>query len=135
MVKNYFVESSRKKARARATVKAGTGKIRINSRPLDVFYSKYKKMLVEEPIKLAEDEFKKLDFFIKVYGGGVIGQVQAIRSCIAKGIILASGKNKKAIKEKFLQYDRHLLTDDARQKEPKKQLGRGARKKKQHSKR
>lgn len=135
MAKVYLVKSSRKNAIARATIKSGTGIIRINKMSLDAIYpTGYKKKMVLEPTKITPEEFLKFNFFINVSGGGVSSQVQAVRSCIAKGIVLASG-NKKTIKSKFLEYDRHLLIDDVRVKEPKKELGRGARKQKQKSKR
>lgn len=135
MVKNYIVKSKRKNAVARATVRPGKGEIRINNMSLDAIYpTGYKKVMVLEPTKISPEEFSKFNFEVNVSGGGVSSQVQAIRSCIAKGIIIANG-NKKTLKDKFLAYDRHLLIDDARNKEPKKQLGTGARKKKQKSKR
>jgi small subunit ribosomal protein S9 len=134
MVKNYFVKSSRKKARARCLVKKGSGKIIINKTPVDVLFSGYKKEIVLEPTKIVPDKYEKLDFFINVCGGGVSGQLQTIRSCIAKGILEANN-NKEEIREKFINYDRHLIVDDVRQTESKKQLGPGARSKKQHSKR
>lgn len=134
MAKIYNVKANRKKAKARAVIKPGKGNIRINNTSLDSFYTGYKKSLVLEPTHISEEDFSKFDYSVNVSGGGVSGQVQAIRSCIAKGIVLANG-NKKTLKDKFLQYDRYLLIDDVRNKEPKKQLGRGARSKKQSSKR
>lgn len=135
MVKNYIVKSTRKNAVARCTVKKGTGKIRVNKMALDAIYpTGYKKSMILEPTKLLPEEFSKYDFSVNVSGGGISSQVQAVRNCIAKGIVVATG-NKKTIKEKFLKYDRHILIDDVRNKEAKKQLGRGARKKKQKSKR
>jgi len=135
MVKNYIVKSTRKSAVARATVKPGKGEIRVNKMALDAIYpTGYKKAMILEPTKISPEEFSKFNYDVNVSGGGISGQVQAIRSCVAKGIVLANG-NKKTIKDKFMAYDRHLLIDDARNKEPKKQLGVGARKKKQKSKR
>jgi len=135
MVKNYMVKATRKNAVARASIKPGKGEIRVNKMSLDAIYpTGYKKAIVLEPTKIASEEFSKFNYNVNVIGGGSSSQVQAVRSCIAKGIVLANG-NKKALKDKFLEYDRHLLIDDARNKEPKKELGVGARKKKQKSKR
>ncbi len=135
MAKNYIVKSTRKNAVARAIIKPGKGEVRINNMSLDAIYpTGYKKAMVLEPSKIAPEEFIKFNYSINVSGGGFSGQLQAIRSCIAKGIVAATG-NKKIIKDKFLKYDRHFLIDDVRNKEPKKQLGVGARKKKQKSKR
>jgi small subunit ribosomal protein S9 len=134
MVKNYFVKSSRKKAKARCVVKKGVGKITINKTPIDTLFSGYKKEIILEPTNIVPEYFQKLDFSVNVSGGGVSGQIQTIRSCIAKGILEANN-HKEEIREKFLNYDRHLIVDDVRQKESKKQLGPGARSKKQQSKR
>lgn len=135
MVKTYLVKSTRKNAVARASVKPGKGEIRVNNMSLDAIYpTGYKKAMVLEPTKIANEEFSKFNYNVNVSGGGISSQVQAVRSCIAKGVVAANG-NKKTIKDKFLAYDRHLLIDDARNKEPKKELGVGARKKKQKSKR
>ncbi len=134
MVKNYLVKSSRKKSRARCVVKKGSGKVFVNKTPIDSLFDGYRKEVVLEPSYICPDQFEKLDFFINVYGGGYSGQIQTIRSCIAKGILEANN-NKEEIRQKFITYDRHLIVDDVRQKESKKQLGRGARSRKQHSKR
>ena len=134
MVKNYFVKSSRKKARARCLIKKGTGKIVVNKTSADVLFTGYKKEIILEPSKILPEQFNKLDFFVNVSGGGMSSQVQAIRSCVAKGILEANN-NKEELREKIISYDRHLIVDDVRQKEAKKQLGPGARSKKQHSKR
>jgi small subunit ribosomal protein S9 len=133
MVKNYFVKASRKNAIARCMSKAGTGKVRVNGHSLEAYYSGYKQGLIKEPMILLNEEANKLDYFVNVSGGGVMSQVQATRSCIAKSILAANNREK--VKDKIMTYDRHLLVDDVRRKEPKHQLGKGARKKKQHSKR
>jgi small subunit ribosomal protein S9 len=134
MVKNYLVKSSRKKAKARCLVKKGSGKVIINKTSVEVLFTGYKKETILEPAKILPEQFEKLDFFVNVSGGGVSGQIQAIRSCVAKGILEANN-NKEELREKLITYDRHLIVDDVRQKEAKKQLGRGARSKKQQSKR
>ena len=133
MVKYHYVKASRKKAIGRCLVKPGTGIVHINGTPLEAYYGGYKQGLIKEPMLLLEEESNKLDYFVNVKGGGIMSQVQTVRSCIAKGILAFNNKEK--LKEKIMKYDRHLLVDDVRQKEPKKQLGKGARKKKQHSKR
>jgi len=133
MVKYHFVKASRKTAVARCVAKPGTGIIHINGAPLEAHYSGYKQGLIKEPMILLDEESGKLNYFVNVSGGGIMSQVQAVRSCIAKAILAANNKEK--LKDKILKYDRHLLVDDVRQKESKKQLGKGARKKKQHSKR
>ena len=62
-----------------------------------------------------------------------MGQAVSARSAIAKALV-AYTKDKN-LERRFREYDRLLLVDDSRRKEPKKPLGRGARAKKQKSKR
>jgi small subunit ribosomal protein S9 len=68
---------------------------------------------------------------VKVKGGGFMGQAEAARMAIARGIVKWSKKSK--IKERILDYDRTMLSGDSRRKESKKFGGPGARRKKQKS--
>ena len=61
-------------------------------------------------------------------------QFVAKSGCAIAKAIVEHTKDKK-LKEKFMKYDRQLLVDDSRRTEPKKPLGKKARKKKQSSKR
>jgi len=126
-------KAKKKTAVARAVVKKGTGKIRINGKSLDIISPKRAKRFIEEPLEIAGQTSKEVDIRVTVKGGGFMARAAAIRSAIAKALVEIS-KDKK-LKEKFLAYDRLLLVDDARRKESKKPLGTGARKKKQKSKR
>jgi len=131
-----FVVGKRKTAVARAKVVKGTGRIIINSKPLEVWGTEVSRMFIKEPLILAGDWANKLDFYVNVRGGGAFGQAEAIRMAIAKGIIEFSKDEK--IKQTFLEYDRNLLVYDPRRTEPHKAKGaskRGARKHKQRSKR
>ena len=74
---------------------------------------------------------KEVDISIRVAGSGPMSQAVAARTSVAKALV-AYGKDEK-LRKKYLAYDRLLLVDDARRKEPKKPLGRGARKKRQLS--
>jgi len=90
-------------------------------------------MLLMEPMILAPKAFEKVDINVTVNGGGIMGQTVAVRGAISKAIVEISKDDK--IKQRFLEYNRNLLIDDSRRKEAKKPLGRGARAKKQLSKR
>ena len=114
------VKAKKKTAVARAVVKKGTGKIKINKKTIDSTYTGYLRSFVEEPVKLAEEAAQKLDIFVKVKGSGTMSQAVAVRACIAKGIV-AGSKNSK-IKELFLRYDRLMLVDDTRRVESKKTI-------------
>ena len=119
----------RKTAIARASVKKGKGKIRINKVPLEIFDPELARLKIMEPITMAGKKAEKIDIDITVNGGGVMGQADAIRTAVAKGIVLFNEDKELAVLYK--QYDRSLLVNDPRRKLPKKPLGRGARKKRQ----
>ena len=84
-----------------------------------------------EPLMIAKDLAKQVDIDVKVEGGGVMGQAEAARTAIARALLEFS--NDPELKRAFLEYDRTLLVNDVRRKEPKKQGGRGARKRRQTS--
>jgi small subunit ribosomal protein S9 len=80
---------------------------------------------------MAQDYRKKVSINVSVKGGGVMGKAEAARTAIAKGLVEYANDEK--LKEKIANYDRTLLVSDTRRKEPKKPLGKGARKKRQKS--
>ncbi|MDO8538619.1 MAG: 30S ribosomal protein S9 [archaeon] len=128
------VKAKKKTAVARATIKTGKGRITVNKRPVNVIEPKYIRELIEEPILLAGKELiNSVNIEVEVHGGGFMSQAVSSRATIAKALVEYSNDEK--LKKKFLHYDRTLLVDDKRRKEAKKPLGRGARKKKQSSKR
>jgi small subunit ribosomal protein S9 len=129
--KCVITTGKRKTAIARATVKRGKGRIRINNIPLEIWMPEVARLKMKEPIILAKDKTNNLDITVNVSGGGIIGQAQAARTAIAKGI--AEFFNDKELKDLYLAYDRSLLVSDPRRKEPKHPCGRGARKKRQKS--
>ncbi len=128
-----LVKSKKKEAIARAVVKTGNGKITINKRSIEFIEPEYVKELILEPVKLAGDALKEVDIKINVKSGGFMGQAVAARSAIAKAIVEYT--NDKKLKEQMIKYDRLLIVDDHRRVEPKKPLGKKARKKRQSSKR
>jgi small subunit ribosomal protein S9 len=121
----------RKTAVARASVKTGTGKVRINSKPLEIYTPELAKMKIMEPLMLAPDRAAKVDIDVLVEGGGVIGQAEAVRTAIAKGLV--EFFNDEELERTYKSIDRTLMVSDPRRKLPKKPLGRGARKKRQKS--
>ena len=131
MVDVVVQSGKRRSSIARAVARKGKGRIRINKMLLDVYQPEFMRNLIEEPIRLAEKHVKKMDIEVKVKGGGVMSQTEAARTAIAKAIIAFT--NDEELKQMFIEYDRTLLASDTRRKEPKKQLGRGARKKRQKS--
>ncbi len=126
-------KAKKKEAVARAVIRKGSGKIKINKRDISLFEPKQVRAFIEEPLKILPDVAKAVDIEVNVKGGGVMGQASSIRSAIAKSLVLYS-KDAKA-KQALIAYDRLLLVDDVRRVESKKPLGTKARKKKQKSKR
>jgi small subunit ribosomal protein S9 len=131
MVKIVNTSGKRKTAIARATLKAGEGIIRINSVPLPAYGTELIRMKIAEPLLLVPHAVRDVDIAIDVNGGGVMGQAEAVRTALARGIV--KWHNDPKIKDIYLTYDRTLLVNDSRQKEAKKPHGRGARKKFQKS--
>ena len=138
--KKISVESSgkRKTAIARASVKEGKGRVRVNGSPIEIMQPDMARMKAMEPLAIADamDRLAKADINISVEGGGTMGQVDAIRTAIARGLVFwndgAAGEDDE-LRDEYLRFDRSLLVNDPRRKEPKHQMGRGARKKKQKS--
>ena len=121
----------RKTAVARATVKSGKGRVRINKRPVEIHTPELARCKIMEPLTLAGDRVKKVDITVSANGGGIIGQAEAIRTAIARGLV--EYFKDEELKELYKKYDRSLLVNDPRRKETKHPLGRGARKKRQKS--
>ncbi len=138
--KKLAVETSgkRKTAIARAVVKPGKGRVRVNSQPIEIFEPEIARRKAMEPFVIAEarNRTAKVDIKVDTEGGGVMGRVDAIRNAIARGLVKynggAEGDDEELYKE-YLRFDRSLLVNDPRRKEPKHQLGRGARAKWQKS--
>jgi small subunit ribosomal protein S9 len=131
VVKIINTSGKRKTAIARATIRPGKGVVRVNSVPLEIFPNEMARMKISEPIFLYPKAVEGLNVAIDVHGGGIMGQAEAVRTALARGII--RWHNDPQIKDIFLSYDRTLLVNDSRQKESKKPHGRGARKKFQKS--
>jgi small subunit ribosomal protein S9 len=131
MTKVINTSGKRKTAIARATFSKGKGRVRINSVPLEIYGTELIRMKISEPLLLAPDSLRSIDVSINVNGGGTMGQAEAIRTALARGIL--KWHNDPQIKDIYLGYDRTLLVNDSRQKEAKKPHGRGARKKFQKS--
>jgi len=126
------VESGKRKtAVAKAAIKEGKGVIRFNSLLLEAVQNPFVKAKIQEPLKLAGEKVSNMDIDIEVEGGGYMGQAEAARTAVARGIVNYLGDED--LKQRFLEYDRAMLIDDIRQKEPKHYGGQGARAKRQKS--
>ena len=131
MVKVVHTSGKRKTAIARATLRSGKGRVRINSNPVEFYQPELARLKIKEPIELAGKQANRVDINVNVEGGGVMGQAEASRTAIARGIVQWFDDEK--LQKLFQNYDRALLVNDTRRKEPKHPMGRGARKKRQKS--
>jgi small subunit ribosomal protein S9 len=121
----------RKTSIARASFKEGQTVVRINKKLLSAVEPELIREKIREPLNLVGDLAKNLDIAVTVRGGGIMGQADAARTAIARGLI--DWTNDLSLKDLFLKHDRTFLVNDYRQKEPKKYGGRGARARRQKS--
>jgi len=131
MKKVIHTSGKRKTAIARGKVREGKGRVRINKRPVEFYDPELARLKIKEPLTLAGDLVDQVDIDVHVVGGGVMGQAEAARMVIAKGLVQWTGDMD--LKEKFSQYDRTMLVGDPRRTESKKYGGRGARARQQKS--
>ncbi len=120
----------RKSATARARLYKGKGNLTINDKPALEYLSNNKSYLAEitDPLALAQKQ-TNYDITVRVSGGGLAGQVDAIKLAISKALTLEAADLRPALKKAG------FLKRDPREKERKKYGLRGARKKEQFSKR
>ena len=120
----------RKAASARARLYKGKGEITINGKPTLEYFSGDKSMLAEitDPLALAQKQ-KEYDISIRVTGGGLAGQVDAIKLAISKALQTEAPDLRPILKKAG------FVKRDPREKERKKYGLRSARKKEQFSKR
>lgn len=118
MAKPKIILSSgrRKTAMARASLRAGTGVIKVNNVPVENFGQGLYNLRVKEPIIIAGETIKKIDINVTVSGGGAMSQADAVRLAIARVL----SEYDKKLKEVFADYDRQLLVADIRTRESRK---------------
>lgn len=119
----------RKTSVARVRVRPGSGKIQINQRELNDYFPSIKHQNAVLAALKAAEETDKVDVIIRVHGGGMTGQADAIKLGIARALRKHDEGHYEVLK------DNHLLTRDSRKKERKKYGLHGARRGTQFSKR
>ncbi|QPV62280.1 30S ribosomal protein S9 [Halosimplex litoreum] len=116
----------KKTAVARATIREGEGRVRINAQPVELTEPELAQLKMLEPFRLADDDLREgVDVEVDVQGGGVMGQADAARTAIARGLVQHT--NDAELRDAFMEFDRSLLVNDVRQSESKKWGGPGAR--------
>ena len=128
---SYFYGLGRRKsATARVRLYGGKGQITINGIPANTYFSESKYLLtrLQQPYVVL-DVVDTFDVSVVVSGGGHDGQAEAIRLGIAKALVAVNEDYKSTLKRA------DLLGRDSREKERKKFGLKGARKKRQFTKR
>ncbi|MHA1905838.1 MAG: 30S ribosomal protein S9 [Candidatus Thorarchaeota archaeon] len=121
----------RKTSLAKATVKDGSGRIRINGQPLEIMQPELARMRIMEPLIIFGEGWKRYDIKVRVRGGGFMSQADAIRMSIATGLFRMSQDFE--ARSRMLEHDRTMLVGDPRRTEPKKFGGPSARSRYQKS--
>jgi small subunit ribosomal protein S9 len=129
--KILLVTGKRKTAVARAVFKAGRGNVTINEFPVSNMSSDLARARIFEPLTLAGERLNVVDVRVKVKGGGIMGQAEAARMAIARGLVEYTRSAE--LRRLFTSFDRTMLAGDPRRKEQKKFGGPGARVRKQKS--
>jgi len=142
-VENYF--ATRKTARAHVHISKGMGRVRINNTPVEMIQQETAREVILGPLEIAGDLREKIDLFVRVNGGGFMGQAYASAVAISRALTGWTKSKKEPkdhpftktmredLKKRLNDFDKHLLSGDDRRKEPKKFGGPGARRRKQKS--
>jgi small subunit ribosomal protein S9 len=130
MVKNLGLGTGRRKTSvARVYVRDGNGKIIVNGKELNVYFTQNAHaQMVRQPLMVTAAE-NKFDVMINVYGGGCNGQAGACRHGLARALCQVDQANYVSLRSNG------FLTRDPRMVERKKYGLAGARKRFQFSKR
>lgn len=120
----------RKRSKARVYLKAGSGKITVNAKPIDEYFVRpTSRLLIRQPLEVTS-QMDKWDIQVNVMGGGVSGQAGATRHGIARALEAVDKETFRSVLKKA-----GMLTRDAREVERKKPGRPKARKRFQFSKR
>jgi small subunit ribosomal protein S9 len=124
-----YATGKRKDAVARVWIRPGTGKIIVNTRPVEVYFARpVLRMILQQPLAIAQ-RHGQYDLTVTVAGGGLSGQAGAVRHGLAKALTNFEPDLRPALKREG------FLTRDARVVERKKYGRKKARKSFQFSKR
>lgn len=130
-MKLVIATGRRKASLARVKITPGTGRVIVNNKALEAFEPELARLKIMEPLQLVPELSKSVDIKIEVKGGGFMGQAEAARTAVARGLFEWSKDPK--VREVFKSYDWTLIKSDVRFKETKKPGGPGARAKFQKS--
>ena len=119
----------RKTAVARVYVNTGKGNITINGKELTTYFvDETLQFIVKQPLEVT-NTLADFDIKVNLDGGGIKGQAEALRRCIARALCAINAEYRPALKAAG------FLTRDSREVERKKPGQPGARRRFQFSKR
>ncbi len=125
----FYATGRRKEATARVWIKAGSGAMIVNGRPLNEYFGRETSiMIINQPLQVLE-QMGKVDMTVNVRGGGLSGQAGAIRHGLSRALCRMNPEFRSPLKKAG------FLTRDARAVERKKYGQPGARRRFQFSKR
>ncbi len=132
IAKTLVISSKRKTAIGKATIREGSGIIKINRKEISSF-PRLQQLELQEPLFIAEKVIGKAnyDISVKVSGGGLSSQVEAVRLAIARAIVAFTKSDE--LNRAFIVYDRNMIVADTRRKEAYKPGDSKARAKRQTS--
>jgi small subunit ribosomal protein S9 len=119
----------RKRSVARVILRSGGGKITVNGRAFENYFSTESSRALVRQALAATETADKFDVLILTDGGGVIGQAGAVRLGISRALVEFNAELRPRLKKLG------FLTRDPRAHERKKYGQKGARKRFQFSKR
>ncbi len=139
----YF--ATRKTASAHAYITKGKGRVRVNNIPVEIIGHEMAREAILAPLEIAGDLRSKIDISTRVQGGGYSGQASAVATAISRALTGWTKSKKEPrdhpfpksirddLRRRITEYDKYLISGDARMKEPKKFGGPGARRRRQKS--
>lgn len=125
----FLAVGRRKEATARVVLTPGSGKITVNKRSLEEYFTRPNhRIIIKQPLETT-GTLNKYDIVGNIKGGGISGQAEAFRLGISRALVLAEPQLKEILRKEG------FLTRDPREKERKKYGQKGARKRFQWTKR
>ena len=145
IIKTEIYYATRKTSSAHVYITKGVGKVRINNVPVEMIQQETAREMILAPLEVSGDLRNKVNISVRVRGGGFMGQANAAATAITRALIgwtkskkdprdhPLSKSTREDLRNRINEFDKYLISGDARRKEPKKFGGPGARRKKQKS--
>ena len=130
MTQYYEAIGRRKESTARVRLASGSGKFTVNEKEAPAFFTRIGDLQdILRAFAAVGQDFSKYDVTVRVNGGGVTGQTEAVRLGLSRALVLLNGEWISVLRK------HGLLTRDARIKERKKPGLKKARKAPTYTKR